>query len=37
VWGNARARRQEWMGWGGGEGEREFSERKPGDEITFKM
>jgi hypothetical protein len=39
VWGNARARKQEWMGWwGGGKGlGRRVSEGKSGKGITFEM
>jgi hypothetical protein len=36
---HARARKQEWVGWGagGGGGDRGFSERKLGNGIAFKM
>jgi hypothetical protein len=36
---NARARKQEWVGWGAGGGERDrgFSERKLGQGIAFEM
>jgi hypothetical protein len=41
VWGNARARKQEWgvveQGEVGGDGGRVFSEGKPGKGITFEM
>jgi hypothetical protein len=37
--GNARARKQEWVGWGVGEGEedREILKGKLGKGITFEM
>jgi hypothetical protein len=37
--GNARARKQEWVGWGagGGEGDSGFSKRKLGMGIAFEM
>jgi hypothetical protein len=39
IYGNARARKQEWVGWGagGGGGDRGFSERKLGKGIKFEM
>jgi hypothetical protein len=39
VQGNARARKQEWVGWGAGQGEgyRGLSERKLGKETAFEM
>jgi hypothetical protein len=41
VWGNTRARKWEWVGWGSeGEGRgayRRFLERKLGKVITFEM
>jgi hypothetical protein len=43
VWGNARARKRDWVGWlAGGGGRKEgigggcFLERKPGKEIAFE-
>jgi hypothetical protein len=37
VQGNARARKQKWVGWGAGRGYRGLSERKLGKGIAFEM
>jgi hypothetical protein len=37
VWENARARKQEWVGWWWGLFFWFFSEGKPGKGITFEM